>query len=290
MRWTCLILLAGALPGCGDGNGGKGSIGPETNSPPKQKQEPPLSADAPVIKLTAREFYEAYNPKDPEKIEKFKGAWLEVTGKVYDIATVQADFTRELKLGIMFQTQKEGENDKHSTDLFWAYMKPGQKTWEQATAGSGLTLRGCLTEDSADWGWLDHCELISTSGPPVPRLTASELAKEYRADPKAMIEKYHGKMIVITGKVRALYDRYKTNSEETPAVDMYTIVTEIEGADGVNLGIHCLHDQAPFIEATAGDEIMIIGKGVVIPEDSSLLDEDDFFLGLESASRIDQWK
>lgn len=146
----------------------------------KQAAEDPVANVEPAFRLTAEE----YQPQAGDA--KFSGQVVELTGTVSGVgrnAGGEAFVTLKSPglLGVMcFTTDPEP----------WATVAQGQKVRLKGLWASPLVAPRLL--------W---CVVVEPGEYAAVRIAATDLAKEYAADPEATVKKYDKKNLVITGEI-----------------------------------------------------------------------------------------
>ena len=149
--------------------------------PPDHSKVAEVSNTEPAFRMTAEEF------RGQAEDEKFRGKVIELSGTVEDVGrSAGGEAFVELKtsgglLGVMCFTADE-------------------RPWASFARGQTVRLKGLWSEPLMAPRLL-YCVVVEPGEYAAIRITATDLAKEYAADPDATVKKYEKKHVVVTGEV-----------------------------------------------------------------------------------------
>ncbi len=169
MRTIMPTLVALALIGCAK------------SPPPAPDRIAEVSNTEPAFRMTAEEYHRRAD--DPA----FDGKVIELSGTVDD-ASRNAGGEAFVSLNV--------EGQLLGVMCFTADAQP----WASFARGQKVRLKGRWAE-SVLAPRLLYCVFIETGKYAAVRIPATDLAKEYAADPEATVKKYDKKHMVITGEV-----------------------------------------------------------------------------------------
>jgi len=209
--------------------------------PPPQYQAPPapaakdISKATPDFTLTAEDFFKQFKENAMRAAEKFNGKVIEVMGEISDVGrdVVSKKPTLTLKTG----------DQIFGVVCVMAEPNP----WNKAVPGQKVKIKGRSEEFASR---LDSCVFVETGKYQGISLTASELGKEYEANPKATTEKYDGKHLILSGEV----DKKEVNEA---GAAKFTLKTT--GKVKVNVSFTGFEEEASKA-IKPGQKIKVIGK------------------------------
>lgn len=245
---------------------------------PNRPAEPP--ADAPLFQLTAREFYDAYQADEEATIEKYRGAWVELSGEVDEIGAGANDFGGYL---LYIRLVADPDPDKPApfvnTDFINCYVREPEP-WKKVAVGGRVTLRGTLAHRSPYRGYFDHCTVVDAEGGPTLTLTAAELARRYLADPAEARETLHERPVVVAGAVAV--------NRADDSLFIYDVRTLLQGEGETLIALHyTLFEERQFKQLKPGDRVLVAGKLHVAKPDQEDDEDEKHRVGITFASRLD---
>lgn len=156
---------------------------PDRPKPPAED----LSKAKPDFTLTAEEFFKEYKADKSAAERKYKGKVIELSGTVSGMGR---NISEDGYLTLEVPKELIGVQCFTADDAPWNTAIPGQK----------VKVKGKWPEFSISAA-LIHCVITEAGPSPAMRLTADQLAKEYKADPEAARKKYADKWLIVTGEV-----------------------------------------------------------------------------------------
>ena len=156
----------------------------------RQEDKNALPANAPVIQLTADEFYQAVKKDAKAAHAKFKGSVLEVTGEVVNIGPGVVD-PNQGNIGLALE----------GTHRWVICHTQDPKPWTLVNRGQKVKIRAVCNQMEISSAILYNGVFVDLKPNPVPSVSAEQLAKEFSADKKAALAKYKNKYLVTSGEV-----------------------------------------------------------------------------------------
>lgn len=222
----CVGILIVTLSGCGEKTESEKSPQVSKSSEPEltedieaevnrqfAKDAPSLPDDAPVEKFSVAEFVQLRNSTDKDELlKRFDGKWIEISGVVAGISIEEVTSLPLVASPVVIlsengQVELETVPEGDVLDKFQRFYCRNLKPWDHFHEKDKVTLRGILTTESLGSELiLDSAKLISSSGTPMPKITASELAKAFEESPTEAEKKYPFQQYVVTGKVKRIDD------------------------------------------------------------------------------------
>ena len=255
-----------------DGESPGGGLAPNRPAVPRD--------DAPLFQLTAREFYDAYQADEEATIEKYRGAWVELSGEVHEIGAAPNDFGGYL---LLIRLVADPDPDKPAPfvniDFINCYVREPEP-WKKVAVGGRVTLRGTLAHRSPYRGFFDHCTIVDAEGGPTLTLTAAELARRYLADPAEARETLHERPVVVAGEVAV--------NGADDSLYIYDVRTLLQGEGETLIALHyTLFEQRQFEQLKSGDRVLVAGKLHVARPDQEDDGDEKHRIGVTFASRLD---
>jgi len=208
--------------------------------------EPP--ADAPVHKMTVREFYDQAEQDRAAVNIKYHRTWLELTGEVYEV------FNKPKPIVIARAAAGPDDPIDRQHDYVTCYMKEAQP-WETLKVGDTATFRG-VNED----GMLFNVTIKDLQGGPTPEYSTEELLSRVSADLEPAREELHEQPAVLTGEVARI-----AVEEGMREFDAKLI---LKGDGTLELPVHYRDDQSQEFESlSVGDNVRLIGGLMVVHPD-----------------------
>ncbi|HJZ92889.1 MAG TPA: leucine-rich repeat domain-containing protein [Gemmataceae bacterium] len=157
---------------------------------PKPRPKPAvedLSKTPPDFQLTADELFKEYKADRGAAEKKYRGKVIELSGVVDGMGSNISD---DSYLSLKVDKELIGVMCFTADDAPWNVAVPGQK----------VKIKGKWPEFSVSAALV--ASVLTETGPsPAVRLTADELAKEYKADREAAEKKYKEQYLIVTGEV-----------------------------------------------------------------------------------------
>jgi hypothetical protein len=140
-----------------------------------------------AAKMSAKEFRDLLKKDSDGALKKFDGQALELTGTV---ASLGSNSVRQgyLRLNV--------DEPFNTIGCITVESRP----WEKLAPGMTIKIKGKILARSYG-DQLTGCVILESSAHPGIKMTAEELAKEYRADADAAKKKYEKKQLIISGEI-----------------------------------------------------------------------------------------
>lgn len=197
-----LVLAWVAAAGCDRGDTGKPTT-PSGSAPAPSGEAAPAGGQAAgakgpqIFKLTPEQYSKEFQADQAATIERYRNGLVELSGTVEDVnMNFAGDVFVALRAG---EPTAETKTAPATTPVVQCYTAEPEP-WAKIARGQEATLRG-------SGGYLpglpniEKATIVSAGPSTAVNLSATELASDYTKGRDALLAKYKGKTLVVSGKV-----------------------------------------------------------------------------------------
>lgn len=225
-------------------------------------------SDAKVVTVNGNQLAKDMATTDLKSIAaKYPKVWVQFEGYVQSCAPVREppfhkDHEKGWYITVTFPS-KPGEDPQFSTEHVYCKMTD-LEVWKKIGPKGKITIKGRPMDYSA----MADCEVINYTGDKYREVTAEQFAKDFASNRQQAARKYHGKGLVLTGKVaEAKPTMAQANGPDSGKLllgGMYISGVILTGNGKVNVAVHAMSDTDNRVEGVnVGDDYSVLGEGIV---------------------------